>query len=132
MEPLSLTNMRAGLRETPRYVVNQFGGDMGGPIWKDHTFFFGLLEINRRREAASASNAASATIPTPTGYDALSAIPLGDGETPAAREAALNALKFLPDIHRLVTNYQNLQNRPINNVMLQTGTIGIPPASPAN
>ena len=57
---------------------------------------------------------------------------MGDGETPAAREAALNTLKFLPDIHRLVTNYQNLQNRPINNVMVQTGTIGIPIARPAN
>ena len=131
MEPLGLANKRAGFKETPRYVVNQFGGDMGGPIWKDHTFFFGLLEMNRRREAASASNATAATIPTPDGYAALSAIPLGDGETPAAREAALNALKFLPDIHRLVTNYQNLQNRPINNVMVQTGTIGIPIARPA-
>ncbi len=132
MEPLGLANKRAGFKETPRYVVNQSGGDMGGPIWKDHTFFFGLLEMNRRREAASASNATAATIPTPDGYAALSAIPLGDGETPTAREAALNALKFLPDIHRLVTNYQNLQNRPINNVMVQTGTIGIPLARPAN
>src|SRR5439155_7879798 len=35
MEPLSLTNKRAGLTETPRFVVNQFGGDIGGPIIKD-------------------------------------------------------------------------------------------------
>src|SRR5881296_3052057 len=132
MEPLGLANKLAGFKETPRFTVNQFGGDTGGPIWKDHTFFFGLLEVNRRREAASASNATAATIPTPDGYAALSAIPLGTGETPTAREAALNALKFLPDIHRLVTNYQNLQNRPINNVMVQTGTVRIPIARPAN
>src|SRR5262249_14998868 len=64
MEPLSLVNKRAGIRETPRYVANQGGGDVGGPIIKDRTFFFGLLQANRRREAADARNATSATIPT--------------------------------------------------------------------
>src|SRR5262249_31737257 len=32
MEPLSLANKRAFLKETPRFDLNQFGGDAGGPI----------------------------------------------------------------------------------------------------
>ncbi len=132
MEPLGLANKRAGFKETPRYTVNQFGGDTGGPIWKDHTFFFGLLEVNRRREAASASNASPATIPTPTGYAALPAVPLGTNETSAARQAALNALRFLPEIYPGVSNYQNLQNTPVNGVPVQTGTVRIPIPRPSN
>src|SRR5207244_4482478 len=99
MEPVSLTNKRAGINQTPRFVLNQFGGDAGGAIIKDRTFFFGLLDANRRREAPSGSNATSATIPTPAGYAALQNIPPGPGETAAGRQAALSALSFLPNIH---------------------------------
>jgi len=28
----------------PKFIRNQFGGTIGGPIWKDHTFFFGDYE----------------------------------------------------------------------------------------
>ena len=28
----------------PKFIRNQFGGTLGGPIWKDHTFFFGDYE----------------------------------------------------------------------------------------
>jgi hypothetical protein len=132
MEPLSLTNKRAGIKETPRFVLNQFGGDAGGPVIKNRTFFFALLDGNRRREAPSASNAIPATIPTPAGYASLQNVPLGPGETPAARQAALSALGFLPDIHNVVSNYQTIQNVTINTVPIQTGTIRIPVARPAN
>jgi hypothetical protein len=47
MEPLALANKRAGLKETPRFVQNQGGGSIGGPLIKDRTFFFGLFEVNR-------------------------------------------------------------------------------------
>ena len=43
MEPVSLTNKRTGVNATPRFVVNQFGGDAGGPIVKGRTFFFSLV-----------------------------------------------------------------------------------------
>jgi len=132
MEPLSLTNKRAGLRETPRYTQNQFGGDLGGPIFRDRTFFFGLLEANRRREGASGANATAATIPTAAGYAALSSVPLGAGETATARQAALSALTFLPDIHSVVKTYQGVQNTLINGVPIETGSIRIPVARPSN
>jgi hypothetical protein len=31
----------------PKYRQNQFGGTIGGPIVKDHLFFFGDVEANR-------------------------------------------------------------------------------------
>lgn len=132
MEPLSLTNKRAGITETPRFVHNQLGGSFSGPLYRDHTFFFGLLEANRRREAPAATNAASANIPTPTGYAALSSVPLGPDETPAARQAVLSAMSFLPDIHAQVSNYQNVQNVTVNGVPIQVGTIRIPLARPSD
>ena len=132
LEPLSLTNKRAGITDTPRFVLNQFGGDLGGPIIRGRTFFFGLLDANRRREAPNASNATPATVPTPAGYAALQTTPLGPGETPQARQAALSALGFLPDVYSLVSNFQNVQNIPINGVPIQTATIRIPLARPSN
>ena len=99
MEPLSLPQKRSGVTERPRYVHNQAGGAIGGPIIRDKTFFFALLETNRRREAPNADNATTINIPTPQGYAALSSVPLGTNETPQARQAALSSLAFLPDIH---------------------------------
>ncbi len=100
VEPLSLLNRRAGLKETPRFVQNQVGGDMAGPVLKDRTFFFGLLEANRRREAPDARNAASANVPTPAGFAALSSVPLGPDQTPASRQAVLSAMSFLPEVQQ--------------------------------
>jgi hypothetical protein len=34
--------------EKPVLLRNQFGGTLGGPIWKDHTFFFGDYEGTRQ------------------------------------------------------------------------------------
>src|SRR5262245_38108891 len=132
MEPVSLPNKRNKLTSTPRYDLNQFGGDLGGPIVENRTFIFGLLDANRRREAPSASNATSAVIPTPSGYAALSTVPLGPGETPAARQAALTALSFLPDIHKIVPNYQSMQNISINGTPVEVGTVTIPLARPSD
>ncbi|MBI4474090.1 MAG: TonB-dependent receptor [Acidobacteria bacterium] len=142
MEPVSLINKRSGnpvlARETPRFNVNQFGGDMGGPILRDRTFFFGLSEWNRRREAPDARNASSPTIPTPAGYTALSTVPLraAAGAVPAqstaSRQAALSALSFLSGIHPQVANYDNLRNVTINGVPIQVGSIRIPLANPHN
>jgi hypothetical protein len=45
----------------PKYRQNQFGGSLGGPIWKDHTFFFGDYEgLNIVRNL----NPTSTTVPT--------------------------------------------------------------------
>jgi hypothetical protein len=51
---------RNRLRKPPlRY--NQFGGTIGGPIWRDHSFFFFSFQGTRIRR----SNTAVVTVPTP-------------------------------------------------------------------
>jgi hypothetical protein len=46
--------------QKPILIRNQFGGTIGGPIWKDHTFFFGDYEGVRQVQ----HNPNSATVPT--------------------------------------------------------------------
>ena len=130
MEPVSLANKRAQINDTPRFSVNQFGADGGGPILTNRTFFFALLEKNMRREAPQASNAVSANIPTPSGYAVLSTIPLGQGQMLESRQAVLSALTFLQDVYPKVTNYENLTNTTVNQVAVPVGTIRIPIANP--
>ena len=50
MEPLTVQDKRAGYQDRPRFNQNQAGGALGGPIQKDKTFYFVLLEANRRRK----------------------------------------------------------------------------------
>ncbi|MFH1737696.1 MAG: carboxypeptidase regulatory-like domain-containing protein, partial [bacterium] len=132
MEPISLLNKQNKLKKTPRFVHNQAGGSLGGPVRKDRTFFFGLLEVNRRREASDARNAQAAVIPTPTGFAALATVPLGPGQTPQSRQAVLNALAFLPEVYKSVSAYQNPTMQAINGVPIEMGTIRIPLARTQN
>jgi carboxypeptidase family protein len=59
---------------------NQFGGALGGPIWKNHTFFFASYEGLRQRQglalAASVPSAAQrATVTNPTVQKLLTLLP---------------------------------------------------------
>ncbi|MBV8771390.1 MAG: TonB-dependent receptor, partial [Deltaproteobacteria bacterium] len=49
---LNANNFFANRLGRPRapFVQNQFGAALGGPIWKDHTFFYGNYEGYRNRE----------------------------------------------------------------------------------
>jgi outer membrane receptor protein involved in Fe transport len=130
MEPVSLINKRAGINTTPRFDFNEFGGDVGGPVIHNRTFFFGLADWSRRREAPDARNATSANVPSPAGYAALQSIPLASGQTQASRQAALSALTFLPQVYPSIVNFNNLQNVAINGASVQFGTILIPLPKP--
>ncbi len=132
MEPVSLLNKRANINDTPRFIHHQAGATLGGPIVKDRTFFFGLIEANRRREAPDARNASSINIPTPTGFAALSRVPLGPNQTTQSRQAMLSALDFLPDAHSKITSYQNVRNVTVNGTAIEIGNARIPLANPHN
>jgi hypothetical protein len=54
------TNPLTGKPQKPILIRNQFGGTVGGPIWKDHTFFF--ADYEGTRQVVHAFN--SATVPT--------------------------------------------------------------------
>ena len=56
----------------PRYVDNTFGGSFGGPLWKDHIFFFSSALFNRYRNGGGTSINLSLT-PDPTGLQQLEA-----------------------------------------------------------
>src|SRR5260370_33646290 len=47
-------------KTAPVFHQNQFGGTVGGPIWKNHTFFFLSYQGTRNRKPDS--NAGSSTI----------------------------------------------------------------------
>ncbi len=54
------TNLLTGKPQKPVLIRNQFGGTFGGPIWKDHTFFFADYEGTRQVTRAIMQ----ATVPT--------------------------------------------------------------------
>jgi hypothetical protein len=84
------TNPLTGKPQKPILIRNQFGGTLGGPIWKDHTFFF--ADYEGTRQVVHAFN--SATVPTANqlgistlaqangGYTFLAASGAAEGSTP--------------------------------------------------
>src|SRR5204863_9632327 len=97
---------------------------------KDRTFFFGLLDVDLRREAPKAANATPIVVPTSAGFTALSSVPLGPGQTAASRQAMLSALSFLPEVYPQIANFDNQRTTPVNGVPIAIGNALIPLARP--
>jgi len=119
----------------PKFIQNQFGATFGGPIWKDHTFFFadyeGLRRIFNNANTTSTLPTTNqrnglfyfndnASIPTNaiplknpvTGKNYVGAIPRGD-MTPFAR-AVLDALPQPNVPGRIGSNYAITPRGTIN------------------
>lgn len=62
-----LSARNAFLAARPKDVWNQFGGSVGGPIWRDKAFFFVAYEGYRQRSA----DPLSAVVPTPAFRDII-------------------------------------------------------------
>ena len=60
---LNANDYFSNLNELPRapLIQNQFGGTIGGPIWKDKTFFF----FGYEREVINTTASVTSTVPTP-------------------------------------------------------------------
>jgi hypothetical protein len=67
-------NPLTGKPQKPILIRNQFGGTFGGPIWKDHTFFFADYEGTRQVQHSPTS----ATVPLPD-QNGTSALAIANG-----------------------------------------------------
>ncbi len=144
---LDSVEKRNGLNRPARFNRNQAGGSFGGPVLKERLFFFGALQSDRTRTGPTPSPAtATATIPTPSGFAALSNVPLraASGSTPAqtqaSRQTMLNALGFLNDFYANNPTFSNLRNICINGTgtacaggqLIQVGAVNLPITLPVN
>jgi len=125
LEPLSLQSRRSGLTSSPRLVDNQFGGDIGGPIIKDKTFFFGLIQGNLQR---SPKPFGLVTIPTAAGLASLSGVPLRSAsgsitaQSAESRQTMVDALGFLTSVYPTINHYDSFSTVTVNSTPVEMGT----------
>ncbi len=102
----------AGLPK-PQYRQNQFGGSLGGPIWKDHTFFFADYEgLNIVRNL----NPTTTTVPT-----------LFERQNPGNfSDNSVETFKTVTKIDPVAQQYFNLFPLPTNNNVVSGNYIGTP------
>jgi hypothetical protein len=90
----------------PELRQNQFGGSIGGPIWKDRTFFYGDYEGFRQVTGVTYQS----TVPTIDEYNNINSI---GGGSPAALVAGGNGTAGTP-INSIALNYLKLFPAPTN------------------
>src|SRR5215203_3092456 len=133
-----------GLLRPSRFVRNQFGFTIGGPLHlprfgeggrsiidgRDRSFFFYLFQGDRQRPGASLG--ANVRTFTPAGLAALQSVPLGTGQSAASRAAVLDRLSFLNTVYASGAQFRLLTNQFINTVPIQTGLTNVGISQPAN
>lgn len=107
--------------QKPAFRRNQFGGDIGGPIIHNRTFFFGDIEASLIRQSATTvstlpSAAQRSGLFTTTIVDPLSGLPFPGNQIPASRfdPASLRILShvILPQTAASANNF--VYNSPAN------------------
>src|SRR5262245_2241260 len=123
----------AGLNRPARFNRNQFGFGLGGPIIKDRTFIFGLMQGDRLRQGNTPGPTAI-RVPTQAGFAALSGVPLRSGQSQAGRQAVLDAIGFLRNsVYSLNPVFRNVNSTILaNGVAIETGQINVPISQPNN
>jgi hypothetical protein len=127
----SLNNIEkaSNLTEPSRFIRHQMGVDIGGPLIKDKTFFYGLYQRDTQRPGSRPG--ATVRIPTPAGFAALQNVPLRAGQSAASRQAVLQRIAFLQDIYAQGVVFRNLANTLVNGVAIQTGQTNVPIVDPS-
>ncbi|HEY9138875.1 MAG TPA: hypothetical protein VIM67_11430, partial [Terriglobus sp.] len=94
---------------TPVLRFNQFGGEVGGPIWKDKAFFMGSYEGLRR----TAQTSASGLVPTAA---------MRTGDFSAFATPLRNPANGLPYANNQITNISPVAARLLQYYVLPTNT----------
>jgi len=121
---------RNGLAKAAEFHRDQFGGDISGPIIKDKTFFFALFQQNDLRSPATPGS--NLTMPTATGFAALSSVPLRAGQSQSSRQAVLGGIAYLNDIYKLNPVFTNVRTTLVNGVPIEIGATNLPIAQPSD
>lgn len=117
----------AGRDDPTEFTRNQYGGGIGGPIVRNRAFFYGLFQRDKNEADALG---ATVRIPTPSGFSALQNAPLRPGQPAASRQAVLERLGFLRDVHGLNPTYRNFSNVLVNGVPIETAQVNISREAP--
>jgi Carboxypeptidase regulatory-like domain/TonB dependent receptor len=99
----------------PELRQNQYGGSIGGPIWRDKTFFF--FDYEGFRQVSGVTD--TGTVPTIQEYDDINSL---NGGSPQALLTALNGTAGQP-INQIVLNYLKLFPAPTNSNLSNNFTI---------
>ncbi len=110
-------------KTAPIFHQNQYGGTLGGPVWKDHTFFFLSYQGTRNRRPDSNASSNTTTVFTAdqrNGYfpdiassKALSPIPL-IGESGATYAAGTPYSVLFPTGHIPIQNFNAISQKLLN------------------
>ena len=112
------------LTTPPKLIRHQLGGDLGGPVFRDKLFFFGLYQRDSQRPANRPSPT-TIRIPTQAGYAALQSVPLRDGQSAASRQGVLREISFLQDVYGASPVFRNVNNQLVNGVPIETGQTNV-------
>jgi hypothetical protein len=125
MAAQTLANKRAGL-PLGRFQEHHAGASLGGPVRRDRTFFYGVFQARPLSAGPSAAQSALVVIPTRLGYDALTRVPLGPGQSIESRQAILSGLSFLGDVYPRIARQDPLGALPVNGVPIEIGAALVP------
>jgi hypothetical protein len=117
----------AGRDKPTPFTRHQWGGGLGGPIVRNKAFFYGLFQNDRTRQDALG---ATVRVPTPAGFAALQNVPPGANQTAASRQAVLQRLGFLQEVHAQNPAYRNLLTQNVNGTPIETAQINVSRTQP--
>src|SRR3984885_5586650 len=121
------SNPLTGKPQKPTLIRNQFGGTFGGPIWKDHTFFFGDYEGTRQVQHSPNS----ATVPTANQNGTSALAQANGGYTFITGKSSENGIP-LPLLNPLTGHVYSNGVIPFNDPSISSFAKGVLAALPAS